>query len=88
MQKWYFLVSEEGRNLAPFIAVMALPQTRSEEADKLLNKRLRCTTSPSSCCLIPQKTAYTAAAPGVAKQVCALCKSRGEHEPASQRRQL
>lgn len=86
-QKLYLLVSKEGRNLAALIAVLALPQTRFEEAGKLLDKCLSC-TSPSSCCLMPQKTAYAAAAPGVAEQVNALCKSRGEHEQSGQRRQL
>lgn len=87
-QKLYLLVSKEGRNLAALIAVLVLPQRRFEEAGKLLDKCLSCTTSPSSCCLMPQKTAYAAAAPGVAEQVYALCKSRGEHEQSGQRRQL
>lgn len=44
-QKLYFLVSKEGRNLATLIAVLALAQTRFEEAGKLLDQHLNCTSS-------------------------------------------
>lgn len=46
----YFLVSKEGRSLATLITVLAFPQTRLKEEEKLLDKHLSCTTSPPSCC--------------------------------------
>lgn len=55
--------------LCQLIGVLALAQTRFEEAGKLWDQSLSCTTSPPSNHLILQKTEHTGAAPEVAEQV-------------------